>query len=624
MAGLNPGNLIFLLIHFFGLASFASVFNWLIIAGFGVLAVWLGSRERRLGLDLRRLKAVLVEEPPNERYDMALERHFEGSDSVLKPFWNEYRVAVKHGERERITPDILRFFSRQEILYTAGVRRSVDAVPALLTMGGILGTFLALVAGLHGLNVANSGGLSSGITQLIAGLSLKFTASVIGISLALVWIIADKLVWRPRLLRAVSDVQGHLAERFPAPPEELVLQQLQQLQARQADDLDALVNDTLLPKLVEGFGQVLDEHLLPELQGLTTQLTQMSQTMQQATENAAEKQRDTIAAVAGQLVDNLSAQSKEFFHDLTDALHSTIATQNTLLESLTGFTGTVSSSLDGLRESVAQQTIMVHETHALVAELQQTAQVWETIPDRLASHTEAMSSVIQGIREHLEETVRQLAEHQTQAYQHLLTYAEHLDELSDQLQADIGDATETLAREQREAADRLALLLGQAEEANRSSMDGVAKVHETAQFLREYWETQTTQVSVLQASMADVVVAVQSVGGDVERSVTALRQEVTRTVESLEQNLASGLRRSFEEFDQELSQALHHLSSGVAALSDVVQEVRVPADHMRQLAKTTGALVQDFEKVAVSLSRASSTPSELDSDSLQMSTGEQT
>jgi vacuolar-type H+-ATPase catalytic subunit A/Vma1 len=155
-------------------------------------------------------------------------------------------------------------------------------------------------------------------------------------------------------------------------------------------------------------------------------------------------------------------------------------------------------------------------------------------------------------------------------------------------------------------------------------MDGVAKVHETAQFLREYWETQTTQVSVLQASMADVVVAVQSVGGDVERSVTALRQEVTRTVESLEQNLASGLRRSFEEFDQELSQALHHLSSGVAALSDVVQEVRVPADHMRQLAKTTGALVQDFEKVAVSLSRASSTPSELDSDSLQMSTGEQT
>ena len=607
MAGLNPGDVIFWVIHTVGLTDFSTLFNWGIIVGALVLGQWLGRREFRLFRDLRRLRDALASVGADPA-PLVVERHFAEGPSLLGPFWMDYRTAVRHGEQDHVAPDILRFFSRQEILYTAGVRRSVDAVPALLTMGGILGTFLALVAGLHGLDVGNTHGLSSGITQLIAGLSLKFTASVIGIGLALLWILADKFVWRPRLMKLVSDVERLLTQLFPSPPEELLLQQLHKLQERQAEDLDTLVNDTLLPKLVDGFGQVLDTKLVPHLEALTSHLTEMSGTMKNATEHAADEQREVLSALAGKLVDNLSAQSKEFFRDLTEALGRTIDTQNTMAASLADFTTTVSSSLEGLGRSVEQQTVMLETTQAVVAELQQTAALWDAIPNRLAEHTTVMAQTVADIRAALEDTVRQLAQHQTQAYQHLLTYAEHLDELSQSLRVDLGAASEAMAREQQQAAERLAALLDQAETSNQMALERFNEVQEMSNTLQDSWNDQVQQVTQVRESMGAVVEAVNVIGGDIENSVESLRSEITGTVQALEQNLATGLRRTFEQFDEELSKALRHLSSGVQAMGDLVQEIRVPAERMRQVTASTETLAHTLQRLSTSLPSLVSVP----------------
>lgn len=591
MPAFNPGNAIYWFINLLGgLANFGTLFNWFIILGGIGLALGFGKKERRLRRDLLGLKAALIGSGVHDARQV-IEQHFEAQPaSVLSPFWQEYRKALILGEEDQVVPDVLRFFNRSDLL-DAGARRSVETVPTLLTMAGILGTFLGLVAGLQGLNVANSTGLSSGITQLIAGLSLKFTASVIGILLALVWIIVDKMWWKPRLIHEVTALQALLVERFSAPTEELVLQQLRALETDQRDNLNSLVNDALLPRLIDGFGQVMEERVVPHLAQLGTTLETISR-------DTAHTQTEALESIAKGLVNDLSAQSQAFFHDLTDALARTVETQNTLASNLSEFTGSVSAALAGLREAVALETTTIDSTRALIGELQETAAVWQAIPGRMAEEATLFAGVVGNMRESLEATVKTLADHQTAAYQHLLTYAEHLDELSERLRSDIDGSMRSLLNGQEATTGRLGSLMEQVQSVNQVAVSRFEEAGRMGDVLQQQWDVQLEQARSVQETMREVVSAVESVGGDINEAVTTLRSEVTRTVESLERNLASGLRKTFEEFDKELSGALKHLSAAVQNMSELVREIQVPADSMRKMAVGTERVVENLREMS--------------------------
>lgn len=592
----NPGNAIYWFINLLGgLASFGTLFNWFIILGGIGLAVGFGKKDWHLRQDLLALKTALARSTVSDARQ-SLEQHFtERSESVLTPFWQDYQKALILGEDDQVAPDVLRYFNRSGLM-DAGARRSIETVPTLLTMAGILGTFLGLVAGLQGLDVANSAGLSSGITQLIAGLSLKFTASVIGILLALVWIVVDKMWWRPRLISLVSEVQALLAERFPAPTEELVLQQLRTLEVDQRDNLNSLVNDALLPRLIDGFGQVMNERLVPHL-------VQLGTTLETISRDTAHTQTEALESIAKGLVSDLSAQSHEFFHELTGALARTVETQNTLTSNLSEFTGTVSAALSGLSEAVALESRTIDSTRALIGELQETATVWQAIPGRIEEEATLLGGIVVGMRETLEATVKTLADHQTAAYQHLLTYAEHLDELSERLRVDVDGAMHSLLNGQEATAGRLGTLMEQVASVNQVAVSRFEEAGRMGDILQQQWDVQLEQARAVQETMREVVGAVQSVGGDIDGAVTTLRSEVTRTVESLERNLASGLRKTFEEFDKELAGALQHLSAAVQNMSELVREIQVPADHMRKMATGTDRLVDSLQQISGSITR---------------------
>lgn len=192
---INPGSAIYSLIHAAGgINKFGGLYIWGLIVATVAVGVWRFFQENRVRKEVQSFTKSLQSTPDDARFNAG--RWFSDHPRAkLRVLWAQYQQALQHEEADGHIPDPTRFFSEEAILFGLADRRITEVVPGLLTMAGILGTFLGLVAGLHGLNPGAPNGLSAGIEQLIGGLSLKFTSSVYGIFFALLWLILDRLWW---------------------------------------------------------------------------------------------------------------------------------------------------------------------------------------------------------------------------------------------------------------------------------------------------------------------------------------------------------------------------------------------------------------------------------------------
>lgn len=616
---LNPGSLIYAFIHSVGgINHFGAGYLWFLIAGTISVAIWRIRCERRVRWHVASLTSAVEhsDDPPRAAVSGWFADH---PKSPLKLAWDQYLQALQHEDGADNKPDPLRFFSDQAIVFGMANHRATEVMPGLLTMAGILGTFLGLVAGLHGLNPSAPNGLGAGIGQLVGGLSLKFTSSVYGILGALIWTVVDRLFWSPRFYQAVWELQDQLDAKLGVPTEELLLQQIRTIQVDQKESLATLVSDVLIPQLVGGISSTIRETLVPELrvlgeqqQATTEGIQSFSRDMGRIAENTSQTQMDGLEHIAQNLVGQMGQQTVELARALHDALQETIQTQESLTGSVHQLLEQSGPMFATLQATASLQQAAFVESQAIHATLMQSADFWnqfhvamrETIQDAeqrmRALFTAAESRVVEmaqqfeasgeGLFSQLEGLVRSTSEYAGTLLEERRLLEAQFASLQDgqsQYMADMRDAVEVLPGLVKAFATSATDIERHASESFATWQENISRdLTSLSEMLFRQVDSQLAQFNGIQERMgsqfASATDRFEAVANQLAEAAGDVRRASEDALERLQQDLSAGLKVTFTQFDDELSQAVGHLAEGVHQVESAVKTLGNPTHALGQ------------------------------------------
>lgn len=611
MQFLNPGQWItWIILHIpGGINTFGTIYNWLILGLFIFMGLRHARREGQIRRDILEFRAGLEPDGSGLPARQVVDRWFaDHPASSLRPFWERYRDALQHTvDQPETAPDITRYFSSYNLAYVAGDRRFTEAFPAILTMAGILGTFLGLAAGLAGLGPGN---MTSGIDQLMGGLSLKFTSSVLGVGLALVWVLLDRGTgfrrWNHRAFsEAVTDLQERLRQLFPVPTEELLLFQIRQLQVQQQQNMNQLVNDALIPRLVEGFGSVIEGKLLPGilqasgeqtriLEQTQSSITEMADRMSTATESAAESQAGLLGSISRAFIEELSAKTTGFFEEMNRRLEQTISTQETLQEILEEFAGRVPVLVESMNQAAERQASVLESTSILNDLLRESAERWQELYARI-------DGSVRGLQEgvgNLVEQVTNVTGEAVQAVREAAEAAAQREEETVGLLTGAQGEMKAVVEQSRQHHQRTGEMLAAAEGWSRSLAERYGQFS-----------------SLLEGQVASLRQSAQGLS----ETLGNTESRIAHTVESLRTDLDSSLGRTFGQFDKELTRAVESLATGVNALTEVIESIekgplkavrgerKTVEEDAARLSRTVSQVAEQLDLLAIATREAAAT-----------------
>jgi ABC-type transporter Mla subunit MlaD len=236
----------------------------------------------------------------------------EDNQHPLAPAWRHF---ISHAQRSAELPDIYDYINRDVIEHQLGERKKIESIPGFLISGGILGTFIGLVYGLMGLDIGEA--LQSSITTLLAGVSIAFVSSLIGISLSIVWSSLDRFYFAPKLEQEADTLMNLFSSIFPQESDDSYLKQLLQLQKEQVDSFKTLVTDTLIPDLIEGLKEAMHQSVVPHLE-------RNAEAMDKMIERSAEQQMESLKGMSKEFLENLNKSTGEYFAQLGETLAKAI------------------------------------------------------------------------------------------------------------------------------------------------------------------------------------------------------------------------------------------------------------------------------------------------------------
>lgn len=637
---LNPGSLIYAFIHSLGGVNyFGAWYLWFLIGGTLLAAAWRARQEWRIRgevISLTKRLRVVGQDVPRQEVEQWFADH---RKSALKAAWDQYRQALTHEGGHDSKPDPTHFFSDHAIVFDMANHRATEVMPGLLTMAGILGTFLGLVAGLHGLNPNAPNGLGSGIGQLIGGLSLKFTSSVYGIVGALLWTVGDRLIWSPRFYKAVWALQDELDVQFGVPTPEFLLQEIRTIQVDQKDSLAKLVSDVFIPKLVGGFKEGMREIMIPEFRELAEQqhLTTMSLKsngleMTRIAESTSQTQMAGLERIAHGLISEMGDQTVELAQTLHVALQETVSTQEELTSTFRHLLNESEPLVAALRDTAVIQRQAFTEGQAIHTALVDSAGFWDQF--HLAMR-DTMLGAESKLRQFFEETEQRASSmtHQFESVGHSLfaKLESVLSAISDlsQMVADEGkmmgthvaafEATQSQYLAQVEETVRtlpglVNALTASATDAQHHAAESFTTWQENiSRDLARLSETLLGQVGVqldqfhtlqgqMNAQIESTTVRFEEMSERLVTSASTLHGAAEDALERLEQNLSTGLNLTFERFDNELTSAVEHLAEGIRQLEGAVGTIGVPAHNLGESSKL---LQREAERFVGSLQQVS-------------------
>ncbi|SMC05848.1 hypothetical protein SAMN00768000_2488 [Sulfobacillus thermosulfidooxidans DSM 9293] len=610
----NPGEWIFGLIHAAGgINTFGAEYVWTLFFGTVAVGIWRMWAEGRVFRDVGNLTQAL-DQARDKEPRMQLQGWFaDHPESVLKPLWDQYRQALQihDASGEAAVVDPLRYFSEYAILYNIAHRRITEIIPTLLTMAGILGTFLGLVAGLHGLNINSSSNLSSGIAQLVGGLSLKFTSSVFGILLALLWIIADKMIWSPRLEKAVVDLLDRLEKLFEVPPEELLLHQLTLLQQAQRDDLATLVTDALIPQLVGGFQDALYKTLVPEIQHLgvkeeetVARLNALGEELTRVAENTTQAQMTGLEQIAHTFIDQVSMQTVDLTRSLHEAFAQTVDVQHEILDIARQAFQEAQRSMEQAEKVNQVQRDLWNESAAIHRELLDSAGYWSQFVESMKEVTQGLPTRLENFFSQLEtqsrvfvERFQSIEEAMLRDFHSVVTEMKDVMEVIESEKMMLAAAQEHFQHEQLRFADQMSLAIDRFPTVVEELKTAVRDIEEQATQALTQWATALSHYGEsmsqalsnhmeafheLETSMAEKMLQLTATFAT---TAQAFQNYVEKTMDTLQENLSTGIHYTFSQFDDELAQAVDYLANGVKVIESGVKTLAIPVQQVDEAAR---------------------------------------
>ncbi len=256
--------------------------------------------------ELRKYKSQISIEDLNDVEDVFIDSKFKNKP-FLKDIWVEFDETLEKDRRNNKVYNTLQsedFFNRSSII-SANIKHIdlIKAAPSILTAVGLLGTFLAILIGLHHVQVLQ-GGQVKGIEGLINGLSGKFLSSIVALLCSIGLTIYEKTRFS-KLTRICSEIQRTMNRIFPRKSTEKLLIEVLKHNEEQSSALKSF-NTDLSGHLKAG----VQEGIAPLVESLMATLEQIKKEKQESSSEAMGQMigefKSSLTGVAGKEMESMA------------------------------------------------------------------------------------------------------------------------------------------------------------------------------------------------------------------------------------------------------------------------------------------------------------------------------
>ena len=198
------------------------------------------------------------------------------------------------------------------------------AFPGILTSLGLLGTFIALLIGLHDLRPTSEGVYD--LTQLIGNLSGKFVTSILALALSVIFVAAE-LSAQAALRQVRLRIVGAVSDRIPYLSTSRVLLDIQRESVRQAtalrnissdvvDKFASVFRDDLSGRFAATLSESVASQFHAELGPTLGSLTETMKTLSQTVDRIESQKQDSIVGQIEQLTTSLERSLSSAMTDM--------------------------------------------------------------------------------------------------------------------------------------------------------------------------------------------------------------------------------------------------------------------------------------------------------------------
>jgi len=234
----------------------------------------------------------------------------------LSAIWREFDESlIKQDGRYENSLDADYFFNEKSLISVAG-SKLYSAIPGILLGIGLLGTFFALYVALIELNL-DGDELKNSIKVFIGMVGIKFTASVWGVFLSVVFTLFEKGC-ENSLVKKVYKLQDKIDEIFKRQTAEQNLAKI----AIQSQDQTMALNS-----LAETLTQKISEQFNPMLSQINQNLVQMPIQISNAIGESLASPLSEISEHTKNIVSSQSDNLESIVHDFVDKLDQTTGNQ---------------------------------------------------------------------------------------------------------------------------------------------------------------------------------------------------------------------------------------------------------------------------------------------------------
>jgi hypothetical protein len=561
-------------------------FSYLIIGVMAFIFLWFGiSIVFKPYFSIKKDKLLLIDKLREiKQYDDISTRFIEfdkwvqsntKSDYLLycfKPVWNSYYNKFVQLKQSGVvfTPDVYDFFVEDIFVNKFGKRKLVEVIPGIFLALGIIGTFLGIAVGVSGLNPnADSTVMKAGIGVLLSGMKIKFLSSIIGILLSAVWQFIDKRFYYPMLTDSFINIRQCMDDTFPTQEDTIVLYQMFKNQEKQITDFQCFLTEVMIPNMVSGFSESINQALTPHLEQTQVLMSDM-------VKNASTNQLEGMNTMVDHFVSSLSEITGEHMKGLGEALQTTIEWQKRVHTEMSELVQSMQESARGQSQMVEKTTSLTEQIHGFTDKLTDYQAVFESTIAQLNETTDKNS--------YLQNSLSELLEKMTEERITFDKYfTEHLETLNSNVE---------LVISQTEIHTNIHEKL----EINVSKMNSLT---ETQQALSE---TLTNHAEIQQQSHREFSLLLELMNQQSDRYAN-LQHGINETTEKnsyLQETIAGLLDKMVQEreiFHQHFDNHLGHLESNVGAIvSQTEQQVHmqtkleVNLQQIQELAETQQAL----------------------------------
>lgn len=519
--------------------------------------------------------------------------------------WNRYynRISDKESdEKIKVEP----FFGRDTLHFAIGERGILEVGGGVHTSLGVLGTFIGLTFGLSGLDSLNPEQLRGGIENLISGMTTAFVTSVVGVILSLIWIFID----RNLTMRIEDEIDWHsneLSLLLNTDDEEIFLNRLEKISARQAEQMTTLLTDAL-EKAFTPFMHTMqsnNENIATNFMKMETQLNTQNELTQQQLELA----KNQSSELSEKLVQSLTSDTKDVIEEFVNVINHSKSMQENMVNSV----GQITTRFE---QASAQQEQLFERTEKMIQSYAVLSEGMEKSQNSYEKTSEELSALSVSLKE-----VQQLSNAQLPLQQEILSRSSEFVESSNDLVVQFSKFGQQLKTSQDTMLDQLmqktelitdrfenlANELSQSAnaylQANNKNLQLLTKTEQAVDQLgpvlgymentAESLKNTMAQIDLLQERQAELIPHLQEWNEDVlvylkdfiglsekqmeeitsqiaygksqwETTATTFeetRKQLSTAMDSFSLGIEKGLTTTFQEFEVQLTQVVQHFKS---------------------------------------------------------------